>query len=284
MAAHRRLPAVRGPDGIELKFNPWHDPQDGRFTFAGQGRHYGAGGSDKASDGGGHHPTRVARTSRTNSRDRSHSVAPRKAGTPPGTDGTKPAERGRGSDSTPVQQPNPITEFVGRVSQGIHDVAEGSATSLQAVLTTNPAATIRHAGREIAGMIDTVIAAEDTPARDQVSRAADAIAHASARDVGHAAGSVAGNVAFAIAPGAALGKVAALRRLRVAAPRDTFEPPQIGWVKETQNSKEAWKAYNDAATGARPGQAPSPMRTMPDGSKRSVKFDGVDGDYMIDRK
>lgn len=28
-----------GP-GVELKFNPWHDVENGRFTFVGQGRHY----------------------------------------------------------------------------------------------------------------------------------------------------------------------------------------------------------------------------------------------------
>ena len=28
----------------ELKFNPWHDPDDGRFTFSGQGRYFGHGG------------------------------------------------------------------------------------------------------------------------------------------------------------------------------------------------------------------------------------------------
>lgn len=26
---------------LETKFNPWHDPEDGRFTFAGQGRYFG---------------------------------------------------------------------------------------------------------------------------------------------------------------------------------------------------------------------------------------------------
>lgn len=40
-----RLPAASF-DGFELKFNPWHDPADGRFTFAGAGRHYGAGEAD----------------------------------------------------------------------------------------------------------------------------------------------------------------------------------------------------------------------------------------------
>ena len=29
-----RLPTVRSADGLELKFNPWHDPRNGRFTFA----------------------------------------------------------------------------------------------------------------------------------------------------------------------------------------------------------------------------------------------------------
>lgn len=29
------------PESICLKYNPWHDPDDGRFTFAGAGRRYG---------------------------------------------------------------------------------------------------------------------------------------------------------------------------------------------------------------------------------------------------
>ncbi|WP_294239425.1 hypothetical protein [uncultured Sphingomonas sp.] len=133
-------------------------------------------------------------------------------------------------------------------------------------------------------MIDAAIAAEDTPARIQVSRAASAVANASARDIGRATGTVAGNVALAVAPGATLSKVAALRRLRMARPRTTYEPPQIGWVRETTRSKKSWKTYNDAAPGARAGQAPTLMRTMADGSKRPVKFDGIQGDYVIDRK
>jgi len=55
-AAHRKafdrwlrtgfVPSPRSPDGIEVKFNPWHDPETGRFTFAGMGVRYGDGGSD----------------------------------------------------------------------------------------------------------------------------------------------------------------------------------------------------------------------------------------------
>lgn len=38
------------PATIELKFNPWHDPANGRFTFGGQGRYFGRGSaaSDQA--------------------------------------------------------------------------------------------------------------------------------------------------------------------------------------------------------------------------------------------
>lgn len=33
----------RLPTGVEVKFNPWHDPENGRFTFAGSGQYYGRG-------------------------------------------------------------------------------------------------------------------------------------------------------------------------------------------------------------------------------------------------
>jgi hypothetical protein len=184
----------------------------------------------------------------------------------------------------PGNEPNQLSEFVGGVGEGIYDVGKGTAVGIQAALTTNPATTVRNTGRGIAGMIDAAIAAEDTPARIQVSRAASAVANASARDIGRATGKIAGNVALTAAPGAAFSKVAALRRLRTARPRPTFDPPQIGWVKETIKSDKPWRSYNDSAPGARAGHAPTLMRTMADGSKRPVKFDGVQGDYMIDRK
>ena len=90
--------------------------------------------------------------------------------------------------------------------RGLYDVGEGTVAGVHAALTTNPVTTVRNAGRGIAAMIDTAIAAEDTPAHIQASRAASAVANASARDIGRAAGKVAGNVALAVAPGAALSK------------------------------------------------------------------------------
>ena len=48
-----RLPSVAIADGVELKFNPWHDPADGQFTFAGSGRSYGQGGGGGFRSSGG---------------------------------------------------------------------------------------------------------------------------------------------------------------------------------------------------------------------------------------
>lgn len=48
-----KLPPALGPDGLELKFNPWHDPTDGRFTFAGSGQNYDQSGSGGFGGGGG---------------------------------------------------------------------------------------------------------------------------------------------------------------------------------------------------------------------------------------
>ena len=41
------------PELVQTKFNPWHDPENGRFTFAGRGRHFGSGpvGSGEATAG-----------------------------------------------------------------------------------------------------------------------------------------------------------------------------------------------------------------------------------------
>jgi len=36
-----RWPTVPPSGDVEVKFNPWHDPADGRVTFAGSGRAYG---------------------------------------------------------------------------------------------------------------------------------------------------------------------------------------------------------------------------------------------------
>lgn len=255
-----RLPRGRTGEGVERKFNPWHDPENGQFTFAGSGRYYGAGGAGRAPG--------------TNDRDRLKIAATQGAQAP-----RRPAP-----ESRPGDRSNPAAEFVGGVGQGLRDVAKRTAAEVYSALTTNPATTVRNAGRGIARSIDAAIAAEDTPARVQIARAANAVANASPREIGRATGSVVGNAAVAVVPGAAASKVSALRRLRNEPPSVIYEPLDIGWVKENLGRESPAKQYNDAATGARPGQAPTLMRPMPDGSERPVKFDGVQGEYVIDRK
>ncbi|RZM37631.1 MAG: hypothetical protein EOP67_00210 [Sphingomonas sp.] len=290
-----KVPSALGPDGLELKFNPWHDPADGRFTFAGAGRRAGSAQADTTSARNDRAPSRSGRAPSLGDRHTLRTATPPMGETPRARpragDDPKSVERRsvtvqstRIQRSRPGDQPNPVAEFVGGVGHGLYDVGEGTAAGVHAALTTNPVTTVRNAGRGIAAMVDTAIAAEDTPARVQVSRTADAISNASARDIGHATGSVAGNVALTVAPGALLSKVSALRSVRMARPRTIYDPPQIGWVKETLKPNELWTAYNDSATGARAGQAPTLMRTLPDGSKRPVKFDGIQSDYVIDRK
>lgn len=45
-----RWPVARDANGTEWKFNPWHDPKDGRFTVAGAGQHSGGSASGKSAD------------------------------------------------------------------------------------------------------------------------------------------------------------------------------------------------------------------------------------------
>lgn len=271
-------------DGIEHKFNPWHDPENGRFTFAGSGQSSGNSSRSAIGIGGGLALPRSKETPR-----------PRAQTTPqplPAKPGIRAAIRPLGQKpapklaTAPAKRASATTEFVSGVGQSVYETAAGTVSGAYSALTTNPLTTIRNTEMGIAQAIDTTIAAEDVSARIQVSRAASAIAHASPRDIGRAVGSVAGNTVLMVAPGATLGKIAALRRLRNAPPaRPPYVPPDIRWVKETLNTKNAAaKHYNDAAFGARPGQAPAIMRTVPNGSRRPVKFDGLRANTLIDRK
>ncbi len=48
----RRL-AISNPASVEVKFNPWHDPSNGQFTFANSGTHHGIRGGGGRFGGGG---------------------------------------------------------------------------------------------------------------------------------------------------------------------------------------------------------------------------------------
>lgn len=64
----------------------------------------------------------------------------------------------------------------------------------------------------------------------------------------------------------------------------------VRFIDDAPNMSQAARNYEDAATGARSSlatkrsQVPVLDRTLPDGSKATVKFDGIDGNVLIDRK
>lgn len=65
---------------------------------------------------------------------------------------------------------------------------------------------------------------------------------------------------------------------------------KVTWVDEDAGMSPRAKAYDDSAMGSRSnvetmkGQAPALTRITPDGETATVRFDGLDGDVLIDRK
>lgn len=273
-----RLPRCTSEDGRELKFNPWHDPANGRFTSAGAGGATEGRRAGDAARGGRRRPVREGAV----------------AGSPALSSGATTDMAGRQTmraRSSASRRPGaegptggPVSNFVAGVGEGLYDTAKGAVSNTYALVTTNPVTTIRETNAGVAAMLDGVIAAEDTPAYRQIARAGQAMASASARDIGRATGHAAGTVAIGAATNTALSRVATLRRMKMARVYPARESPSITWSKETLKKGLPSTLYNDAAPGARPGLAPALMRRMPDGTMRRVKFDGIDGEYRIDRK
>lgn len=87
-------------------------------------------------------------------------------------------------------------------------------------------------------MIGAAIAAEGVPTRVQISRMASTAAHASAWDIGRAAGTVGGNAALATVPAVAVSEISVLRRLRLARPRSVFDPPQVDGLEKWPSLKK----------------------------------------------
>ena len=66
--------------------------------------------------------------------------------------------------------------------------------------------------------------------------------------------------------------------------------PNVKWVDENASMSNRARNYDDSATGSRSnietqkGQAPTIHRTVDNGVTKPVRFDGLDGDVLIDRK
>ncbi|MGJ8522574.1 hypothetical protein R84981_001262 [Carnimonas sp. R-84981] len=71
---------------------------------------------------------------------------------------------------------------------------------------------------------------------------------------------------------------------------EASEEVHVRWVDENASMSNRAREYNDSASGARSnietrkGQAPTIDRIDDDGVKKPVRFDGVDGKVMVDRK
>ena len=98
-----RSPSTRSANGIELKFNPWHDPENGRFTFVGAGRRDGGKG-DKSDGGGGigsedrsawlSRPKAQNPASRTTTNDPARSTSPAESTASPNASASKTSRPG----------------------------------------------------------------------------------------------------------------------------------------------------------------------------------------------
>lgn len=300
-----RWPRPANDRNLELKFNPWHDPRDGRFTFGPDGPR--SKGQDK--------PAPKKNIFKVDSRlPQMTTIAELDAwkanllkdyghwrGYPEAIEEKYQEFKKHLPAPTPPKSAfSNAKDFAAGFGEGAYDVAKGTAKGLYSLATTNPATTISNLETGAAGLVDAAIKAEDTPGYIQFERAKASAAHASAKEWGHVTGAVTSNVALAVAPGAIAAKIStAVRAGEIETIIVPKGPPEITWVDETLTFSGAKKAqaraYNDSATGARSsvlrrkGQAPAIERTMPDGTKRPVKFDGttfdsIYGHVMIDRK
>ena len=261
-----RMPRVRSRDGRELKYNRWHDPDDGRFTFANSGMFVprGGGGSARSSSGP------LARS-------------PAEAAEPMADDIVVVAQRQTVDD-------------VGILSDDEFDAFERAAkarrwTSARENREIHQFARLKRARLRRAAI-------EKAGEKDWAQQGKDFARLYAEQAVAEAAGAAVGK--FVVAP--AIRRAAPMvervvrpkayaRKLAERTPRPPAPKPT--WLDETVSMKPRARAYNDSAPGARSNpvtkrsQAPALYRTTADGKRRPVRFDGYeDGAYpvFIDRK
>lgn len=258
-----RLPAVRSAAGLELKFNPWHDPEDGRFTFANTGNYH-----------------------------------------PRGSSGGAKARRPR-NGPTPKSQPSSDDLVITAQRQTVSDI---EALSDQEFDAFERAAKERRwtERRENAEIHEFVRLKKAVEARRRRETAGERDWEQQGKDFARlyaegvatqAAGSVLGKFVVAPAVRAVAPRIERLvrpqayaRKLAERAPRPQ---PETAWLNENASMRPDARKYNDSAPGARfdpvtgRTQAPSLYRTLPNGKRRAVRFDGQRPDVpwvFIDRK
>lgn len=161
-----RWPTVTIADDVEIKFNPWHDPADGRFTFSGAGRDYGRGGAKPIGEVAGH-AAQIRRRSRligVNSSANTGSLRSRGAAV------NTNSSSGLATTAMPVSKqtrrgtkPSPTTEFLSGAGEGLYRVGKETVAGGYSLLTTNPVTTVSNAAIGFVQTIDSVLKAEIRP-------------------------------------------------------------------------------------------------------------------------
>lgn len=139
-------------------------------------------------------------------------------------------------------KPSPTGEFFSGAGEGRYRVGKNTVAGGYSLLTTNPITTVSNAAIGAVEAINSVLGKAIHPRS---------------------------SILPARCCGSASVPVRSLTRYRFDLGQNRVGG---GWAKETLTSGKPWKVYNDTATGARSGRAPTPMRTPQDGSARPVKL------------
>jgi hypothetical protein len=175
-----------------------------------------------------------------------------------------------------------LVQFEAGLVTGAYDAGADTIRGTYHLLTTNPITTARSALLGVAGTIDRVLAAENTPASVQISKAWSAVRSASAFDIGHAVGHGGTNAALMIAPSGIAGRVAGFAETSeaatVAAERigvQSSDPTTISFTQSSVSFQKAGANYSldslveSMSTNGWVGK-PIDVVSMPDGTLATI--------------
>jgi hypothetical protein len=210
-----RWPRVEAAQGVEVKFNPWHDPRNGRFTF-------GPGGPQsqdrKQQDPIGNllkEDPSLKPITTIEEADAWRERLLRQYGHLRRYREAIEARYQLYKSKVPPRRKSvaqQAIEFYTGEAEALRDISEGTIVTAYN-LATKPGPTIRNAAIGLAQTVDAIIT-DDTPAYVYFDRAAKWLQNASLHDLGYALGAGAGNIALTIVPGAMASKLSTVLRAR----------------------------------------------------------------------
>lgn len=206
-----RWPRAETARSVEVKFNPWHDPRNGQFTFGPGGpRSEGQTRSDPIGDLLKEDPSlRPITTIEQADAWRARLLA--KYGTLPRFRKAIEAQYKVYESKVPPRRQSPVSqaiEFYTGEAQALLDIGKNTAIGTYNLIT-QPGPTIRSGVTQFLRTTNAIIT-DDTPTYVYIDRAAKWLNNASAYQLGYAAGTAAGNLILTIAPEAAALKISTI--------------------------------------------------------------------------